>query len=321
MARYPRVLRGITILLAVASCTCAAAENNDLTLPQYIDRLQQYESQVRGLAQSPQGAKNLYASIPLELSVNTPNGTMPVPTDFLRDALIRFQETGPKVKPEIISRLVQRLESLREEAAEYQNPAGIPSDARVKLDTILSAREFSQVHGPSALELLRDRILAWIDRLLRKASPHVPEVADLGQIVIWIFIAGSCASLAVWLYRISRSGIYGKPREIVLFSPSDKTWRTWLAEASAEAASGRWREAIRLSFWAAVSKLEAEGVWRPDRARTPREYLHAIPASSSAKLSFGLLTRKFETVWYGAVAASAEEYGQFVAELEKIGCR
>jgi len=320
MVQCPRFLRRVAIFLAIASCAWSA-ETTELTLPQYIDQLQQYESQVRALAQNPQGAKNLHASIPAELSVNTLSGRISVPTDFLRDALIRFQETGPRVKPEIISTLIQRLESLCAEAAEYQKPAGIPDDAKTRLVTILSAREFGQVHGPSALELLRDRLLSWIDRLLRKASPHVPEVADLGQIVIWIFIAGSSALLAVWLYRTSRSRISDKQREILLFSPSDKSWRTWLAEAGDEASSGRWREAIHLSFWAAVSKLEAEGVWRPDRARTPREYLHAIPASSSARLSFGVLTRKFETVWYGTAAASADDYGQFVAELEKIGCR
>jgi Domain of unknown function (DUF4129) len=320
MARWPRFLLRVAILLATASCACAI-ETTKLTLSQYIDQLQQYESQVRGLARNPQGAKNLHASIPPELLVNTSSGRISVSTDFLRDALIRFQETGPKVKQEIISTLVQRLEFLSVEAAEYQKPARAVDDSRAKLGAILSAREFRQAHGPSALELLRDRVFAWLDRLLRKASPHVPDVADLGQIVIWIFIAGSSALLAVWLYRTSRSRIYDKQREIVLFSPSDKSWRVWLAEASGEASSGRWRDAIHLSFWAAVSKLEAEGVWYPDRARTPREYLNAIPASSSAKLSFGVLTRKFEAVWYGAVAASAEDYGQFVAELEKIGCR
>ena len=105
------------------------------------------------------------------------------------------------------------------------------------------------------------------------------------------------------------------------FVPSARNWRSWLAEAHEKAAVGEWREAIRLGFWATVSRLESDGAWRPDKARTPREYLNAIPAVSEARSPFAAVTKTFETAWYGGRPASAGDFERFKAEIEKLGCR
>ena len=111
--------------------------------------------------------------------------------------------------------------------------------------------------------------------------------------------------LAVWLYRQSRERLStARGRSCLLFR-SARSWRSWLSEAREKAAQGEWRDAIHLGFWAAVSRLESDGVWRPDKARTPREYLNAIPAVSETKPSFAAVTRTFETAWYGGRPASA----------------
>jgi hypothetical protein len=70
-----------------------------------------------------------------------------------------------------------------------------------------------------------------------------------------------------------------------------------------------------------VSRLESDGVWRPDKARTPREYLNAIPAVSENKPPFAALTRTFEAAWYGGRPASAGDFERFMTELERLGCR
>jgi hypothetical protein len=67
--------------------------------------------------------------------------------------------------------------------------------------------------------------------------------------------------------------------------------------------------------------LESEGVWRPDKARTPREYLNAIPAVSENKPSFAAVTKTFESAWYGGRPVSASDFERFMAELERLGCR
>ena len=152
-------------------------------------------------------------------------------------------------------------------------------------------------------------------------DPHLPKFSDVGQITVWILIAVACAVLGVWLFRISRQRLAERPREIIPFAPSDKSWRVWLAEARRKASAGEWREAIHAAYWAAVSRLEAEGLWRPDRARTPREYLNAIPATNQARTPFAALTGRFEAIWYGNRPSSEGDFSQFVTELEKLGCR
>jgi hypothetical protein len=69
-----------------------------------------------------------------------------------------------------------------------------------------------------------------------------------------------------------------------------------------------------------VAFLEAKGAWRPDRARTPREYLRLLPASSDDGATLAAITRRFELVWYGNASADAEAFAESVANLKKMGC-
>jgi hypothetical protein len=102
---------------------------------------------------------------------------------------------------------------------------------------------------------------------------------------------------------------------------SQKESSVWLSEANAAAARGDWREAVRLAYWCAVSFLEDQGAWRPDRARTPREYLRLLPASSDHRPGLTELTRTFELVWYGAEEADSRRFAEALAHLERMGCR
>ena len=99
-------------------------------------------------------------------------------------------------------------------------------------------------------------------------------------------------------------------------------WVSMVAvSTAARAAAGEWREAIHLGFWASVSRLESDGVWEPDKARTPREYLNAIPRENGARPPFAAVVKTFEIAWYGGRPASSGEFELFMAELEKLGCR
>ena len=97
-------------------------------------------------------------------------------------------------------------------------------------------------------------------------------------------------------------------------------WPLWLAEAQAAAARGSWRDAIHFTYWCAVAFLEAKGAWRPDRARTPREYLRLLPPSSDDGATLAALTRRFELVWYGNANADAQAFAESIANLKKMGC-
>lgn len=240
---------------------------------------------------------------------------------FLRDALNRYLTGTAQTKPDILANAATRLKAMRAEAQTYEQADRADDAARKRLDDILSASEFDRVRGPTALELLKQRIQAWIGKLLRKINPKIPDVQDVGQWFVWGMIALAAAIAGVWLYRVSRQNIGTGKREILPFMPSGRNWREWLADARARAAQGEWREAIHFGYWAAVSRLESEGVWPPDKTRTPREYLSAIPASSLSKEPFAVMTRKFEASWYGSRPTTEADFAQFTAHLERLGCR
>jgi hypothetical protein len=105
------------------------------------------------------------------------------------------------------------------------------------------------------------------------------------------------------------------------FAPPAKSWHSLLAEARAAATRGDLREAVHAGYWAAISHLESSGVWRPDRARTPREYLRLIAQTDPARPLLTDITRDFEVVWYGNRTPGFSEWESFLAKVERIGCR
>jgi hypothetical protein len=291
------------------------------TTTQYVVQLQIWENQIAELSSAPQKAVALRDSLPAVLTVQTTRGDMPVDLSFLGDALNRYLTATAEAKPNILANAGSRLKTMRTEAELYEQPGRADDAARKRLEKILNAREFDRVRGPGALELLKQRILAWIGKLFRKISPKVPDIQDLGQVFVWGMIALAAGIAGVWLYRVSQQNAGFGKREIIPFLPSARNWREWLADARARAAQGEWRDAVHFGFWAAVSRLESEGVWPPDKTRTPREYLNAIPGSSSSKEPFAAMTRKFEASWYGSRPTTEADFAQFAAHLESLGCR
>ncbi len=311
----------LTCILFLAFGGLALCDTAPLSLSEYESRLQEYRAELQDVSSRPDFAVNLRRQVPAELDVQTSSGVVAVSMDFLHKGLDTYLVTDAKFRAEILTQLSDRLTALADEAANYDRAIASDASARKKLETILSSYEFRRVHGPTEWELLQQRIKAWWEKLLRKISPHLDNVDQAGQVFVWVVIALASSVLAVWLYRRSRERIMDHPREVLPFVPSAKSWRVWLTEARQHAAVGQWRDAIHLGFWAAVSRLEENGVWRPDKARTPREYLAAIPQENEIRSSFAAVTRTFERAWYGGRPSSAADFESFLGELENLGCR
>jgi hypothetical protein len=292
-----------------------------LTTSQYAEQLQSYENQVADLASTPQKAVVFRDSLPQTLTVQTAQGDMAVDVTFLSEALNRYLTAAAATKPNILANAGTRLKAMRAEAEHYEQHGRVDDAMRKRLDEILATREFDRVRGPTALELFKQRVLAWIRNLLRKINPKLPDMENAGQWFVWGMIALAAAIAGIWLYRVSQQNLGSGTREILPFMASARNWREWLADARERAAHGEWREAIHYGFWAAVSRLESEGVWPPDKTRTPREYLNAIPGSNLSKEPFAAMTRKFETSWYGSRPTTEADFAQFAADLERLGCR
>jgi hypothetical protein len=314
----PRYCLGALLLLAGLGL---ASDRPALTATQYIEQLQSYENQVAELASTPQKAHDFRDSLPEAIMVHTGRGDMSVDVTFLRDDLNRFLTATAEVKPNILANAGLRLKAMRAEAELYEQPSRADDGTRKRLDEILNGREFDQVHGPTALDLLKERVSAWFGKFFKKIDPKLPDLEDVGQWFVWGMIALAAGIAGVWLYRVSQQNFGTGGREIIPFTPSSRNWQEWLAGARARAAKGEWRDAIHYGFWAAVSRLESDGVWPPDKTRTPREYLNAIPGSNLSKEPFAAVTRKFEASWYGSRPTTESDFAQFAAHLERLGCQ
>jgi hypothetical protein len=143
----------------------------------------------------------------------------------------------------------------------------------------------------------------------------------VGKYFVYGLLGAAGLALLYLVYRsIFRNPEFEEvvPRDLAV---SAKEWTIWLSEARAAAARGDWRDAIHLAYWAGISFLEREGFWKPDRARTPREYLRLISPQKEQRETLTALTRIFELAWYAKRETSEQTFIQTLAELEKLGCR
>ncbi len=291
-----------------------------LSIDEYRGELERCERELEKVAARPQAAVAFRDSLPPAWVVVVPAAKATVSTEFLRAGLTDYLRATASHKTGLLRQLRDRLTAMEEEAAGFQQPSPADAAMRSRLDRILAAREFRGLQGPSALEILKQQIGAWLRRLLEKIGP-VPHAGEAGLIFVWLMIAASACVLAIWLFRLAKrdrlESLFGAPG-----SPqrAAKSWADWMAEARAQAARDNWREAIRFGYWAALSYLESIGLCAPDRARTPRDWLRALPSGSPRQPAFAALTRRFEAVWYGNRAAGAPEFDEMLAQLEELGC-
>jgi plasmid stabilization system protein ParE len=298
----------------------AAAAGSDLSLAEYRQQLRELSAKVDSLADHPEQAGKTEADIPGEVTVNAGHGQITVSYRDLKDDLAAFSRADAAKRPVSLAQIQNYLRELRDQAEAYEQGTS-PTAARQRLADILARREFHSAQGPSPGDLLLGKILSWLARLLDKL-PSGRSRFDPVQILVYLFIGVALIVLVLWTVRhLRRPREEQAMREIIPFSPSARGWRVWLAEARTLAQQQDWRNAIHLAYWAGISFLEEQGAWRPDRARTPREYLHLVGLRSARYPALATLTRKFELVWYGHRNAAESDFQETLGQLEKLGCR
>ena len=305
----------------VSQVSAATKASPVMTPAEFASEMLRLSMQAAELETNPQKGPEFAARLPKQWIVEANGSRMEVTTDPVRNGVESFLKAEPKAKPGALKSLEERLRRMQNQAAAYDAATQLHNGLHPQLEQILDAREFRQMPGPSALQLLWQRILNYVEKQFNELSPHMPSASEAGPVFAWCVIAMVCAALGVWLYRRSRQQDLIPVRDVIPFAPGAKGWSGWLADARAAAAAAAWRAAIHLAFWAGVRKLESEGTWLPDRARTPREYLRAIPEWNTSRPAFDLLTRSLERCWYGGRPASQDDYTQILSALEKLGCR
>jgi hypothetical protein len=324
MGRRCRLLVLLSLfLLSLCLCTASIAElepaqtqTSTLTVSEYIAELDLLASTAKQLAH-PEEVPKVLNNIPPAWRIQTAQRTFEVSSEWLRHDLNDWQR---KPSQEVQDRIFARLQTLRSEAASFLGSPADVSQKRLLLNGILAGREFQNIHGPTWLDRFKQRVLELLIKLLGRVfqSSAIPTISN---VVVYGLMALALLALAYWMYRTIRNSA---GLETILphsLPVSSKGWKLWMTEARKAADGGNWRDAIHLGYWCGISFLEAQGLWRPDTARTPREYLRLLPSSSEHRETLGTLTRTFELVWYGTQEADANAFSETLAQLEKLGCQ
>jgi hypothetical protein len=308
---------GATVVSAQTSSPVLPLPSRDLTLQQYISELERSSAILT--SDDPVTIQERLGTLPSEWVIQTEEWSYNVRTDMLRAALT-IKERSPKDKSTVVEQEKLRLASLLEAAQGLLTPAapGSLGQSRTALETILRAREFRSIQGPTYFDILRARVFDWIARQLDKIFDHVRGSRALSRALAWglIFIAGLL--LAYWAVRAS---IQTSARiDLSDTAPLGRNWRDWLADARAAAERGDFRSAIHAAYWAAVSRLVEKKILPEDRSRTPRESLRLVVSESPARVPLAKLTSRLELVWYGYSPATASDWTDAAEQLETLDC-
>jgi hypothetical protein len=310
----------ILIALLVASVFCRADSTGGaaLSTSQYRAELDRLIAATSQLNSSNGDTPEALQELPQSWQVRADSHDFDISTEGLQRDVRRYEKERNAANALAIR---TRLQGLRNDIDGFEKPPADTGAQRSELSSILARPEFRDVHGPDWKDRLKRWLTEAVIRFLQKifGSSAVPEIGKF-------FVYGLMVLALLALVYIAYRGIW-RGQEPVQVVPTDlpvsaKEWTIWLSEARAAAAKGEWRDAIHLAYWAGISFLERQGFWKPDRARTPREYLRLISSGAQQQRdTLTALTRIFELAWYAKRDASETTFSQTLAELEKLGCR
>jgi hypothetical protein len=302
-------------LLVIAAGNATAAEPL-VSIPEYVAQLDALTAALAADSGTSSRAATLVEALPRTIRVDAATRIFDIPTESIRH---EFRAWQTRHDAAALRRLQNTVHTLRSEAARFEEPAATATAQRALLTGILNRTEFRNVHGPTWIDRLRQRAFELFVRLLfRLFQPSA--IPTISSILVYGLMAVAVVALGLAAYRFIRRSAAAETMPSRRPTASPMGWPLWLAEAQAAAARGSWRDAIHFTYWCAVAFLEARGAWRPDRARTPREYLRLLPSSSDDGATLAALTRRFELVWYGNADADAQAFAESIANLKKMGC-
>jgi uncharacterized protein DUF4129 len=291
-----------------------------LDLHAYLAELETWTAASERLKEHPEEAATLRRTLPKAWSVAVDGGRFEVSTQWLDSGLASAQK-DPQAAARVAAQMKIRLAAMQASAQALESPAELDAQlAHGKLENILKRREFRSSHGPSSWDQWRDRFLAWwadrLSALLGKLHGH-PAVAGG---FLWTLIAGAVGAFGVWMVRWVLSRPAGQGLDLVAADSSPESWQDLARQAFDASGRGNYRDAVHLAYWAGIHRLEELGLWRAERTRTHREYLCLVPPGHPLCEALSTMTVCFEQVWYGAEAASREDFRFALTLLEKLGC-
>ncbi len=312
----------ITVVTVSLLLAAVAAHAATWSVAEHRQRLRDLTQKVESLTTHPEMAGRIAVELPEKVSVKVDKAEYSVDFANLKTTLGGFAMAAADKRPAMLQQIKDYVQTLNQQADAFAKGSPDLETDRAKLNSILAGREFAKVKGPNAWDRFLAKAYGWIMRQLDKLFSIKGFKGETQLIVVYIAIGIAFSVLALWIVRRLAQPLRAEPeREIMPFAPSAKGWRTWLTEARALAQEQDWRNAIHLGYWAGISFLEEHGAWKPDRARTPREYLRLLSTRNEQHPVLAALTRKFEIVWYGHRDAGERDFQETLGQLEKLGCR
>ncbi len=313
----------LCLLAALAAAPRARGSQqppSELDLHGYAAALSRCAVEITSLRAHPGQIASYRKSLPPAWDVRAEGKSFEVSTAWLGAALGEIEAHPEKAAPTWRA-IGQRLDFLRAQAEALEAPAATPAPgtARERLDTIFRRGEFRGMAGPGPLARWWHRVTGWIGEKIEWLLARLHLGAGTGNFVAYVLIGVALVLLALWLWR----SLAGRTRQMELdLEPTEpvRDARRWLAEALAAAERGEYREAIHCGYWAAVAHLETLGAIPRDPSRTPRELLRLVEPGAGERGPFRELTARFERVWYGYRAPTADDWESMRAQLERMGC-
>jgi hypothetical protein len=304
------------LLTASAFCRADAGGGEALTPTAYRAELDRLLAATQQLDSSGAPTPPALHELPQSWRLRADRREFEISTEGLQRDVRRYQSEKNAATATAIR---TRLWSLRSDLDGFERPAAEAAARRADLNLILARPEFRDVSGPGWTDRLKQRLLSFLLHNLGRLFRSV-AIPTISKYFVYALMGAALAFLGYFAYRTLVSDNHFETVVPTDLTVSAKEWAIWLQEARASAARNEWREAIHLAYWAGISFLERQGTWKPDRARTPREYLRLLSIASEHRETLVALTRIFELAWYAKRDASEGTFSQALQELEKLGC-
>lgn len=228
----------------------------------------------------------------------------------------------PGTWPATRSVLVRRLTSMGDEIQSAGDASLAPAraQARTAIETILAQSEFQQSAASKWRDSLQERVGKWFEELMARFGSGSGATRGTALMFAWAAALAALIGLGFWAARTIADRPRGALLDLGASAAARPRARELALRAVAAVRAGDTREAVRCAYGAALVRLEEQGVWRIDDARTPREYLPLLAATDGRHSAVVDLTRRFEQIWYGNRAAGADDARHVTDHLEALGC-
>jgi hypothetical protein len=290
-----------------------------LTVDEFRADLLRIAGQIRSITTAAD-ARALSATLPGRWRVNVGDGErLELSTRWLTSAL-DTAAASDAAWPDAREALSRRLERMRDEVVpRVTGDAEARVRARTSVQAILSNGEFQQTAMSRWREDLRERVTRWVEGLFNRFGITGQTGERAVKVLAWVIGLLALIGLGVWL-----AGLMGRQPRHLIDLGSTRTERPrahdLAVRALALARAGDVREAVRVAYHASLIRLEEQGCWRIDEARTPREYVRLVAATDARHAPLVDMTRRFEQIWYGNRTAGDDDAASVASDLEVLGC-